>query len=694
MKTQKLKQKLSLILLITVAITVLSGVLTLWDPLEKWQLKLTNRFYDRNEPSSEIVIVGIDEHSINPDGIGKWGTWSREVYAQAIENLEEAGAKVIALDLTFSQKSQGISEDELLAIIEENPSLQEYLLETTRYLDGVHPGDQVLANTFEKYDNIFVLGNDTVVNPKYEVITWPILDIFEGTVKTVTSLVYQDTDDVLRSVPSRVIDIENQKEIHGLATAVAEYYLGELPEGFESSLNADREMMINYSAPPYHFPMVSFAHVYGGSFDESIMDGKIILIGSVTDFIEDHITSPMSSSVSMPGVEMHANAIQTILEGNFLHEQSAGSVILMIAMLTLLLSGAVMFLGILPGVGVTILMIGGYYIISKPIFDQGLVLNLIYPTLALFGAYLITTLYKYVTEVREKQQLKGAFSKYVNKDLANKILENPEMLKLGGERRTVTVFFSDIAGFTTVSEKADPEALVAQLNEYFDVMGKIIMKNGGNLNKFEGDAIMAFWGAPLDDPSHALRAAQSALECRAALATLHQRWKQEGKPLLDFRVGLSTGEVIAGNVGSHERFDYTIMGDIVNLGARLESANKVYGSHVVISGQTSAAIQEQFELRRLDRLRVKGKDEPVDVYELIAKKGQLKPEQQKIITEFHQAIEYYRNQKFSDAEARLQEIAKVAPHDGPTQTYLERCAHFQANPPQQGWDGTWTLEHK
>lgn len=691
MKKQKLIRKLSLIPLITLGVTILFSAIATWDPLEKWQLKLTNHFYDQNIPSDEIVIIGIDEGSLE-GGIGKWGTWSRTVYSEIIETLEQSNAKSIAIDLFFTNESDGISSQNLLEIINQDPTLEEYFKETFTYLGETHPDDEIFGETIKEYNNIYIAENFNEIN-YYQVEVIPIFENILGETNTSSVLYYPDSDDVVRRIPT-TISTTNGEPLTALSVDIAENYLGELPSSFYESLDENNEMLINYAAPPYSFEIIPFANVYNGFLDEEDVKDKIVLIGIVTERLQDHISTPTSSDTLMPGVEMHANAIQTILDENFLTEQSTASQVATIFLLTLLLTAAVLFTGILPGVAITAALITGYQFAAEPIFDRGLILNLVYPTLALLTAYLVTTLYKFFTESKEKKQLKGAFSKYVNKDLANKILDNPEMLKLGGEKRIITVFFSDIASFTTFSEKCEPEALVAQLNEYFDVMAGIILKNGGNLNKFEGDAIMAFWGAPLDQPDHGPLAAKSALECRASLRDLHAKWQQEGKPLLNFRVGLSTGEVIAGNVGSRDRFDYTVMGDIVNLGSRLESANKQYGTHVMIPDATAAILGDQFELRRLDRLRVKGKEQPVDVYELLAHKGQLQEAHQKIIQDFHQAIEYYRNQKFDEAIARFQEVAKLAPNDGPTQTYLARCEHFKQNPPAQGWDGTWTLDHK
>ncbi len=688
MKKQKLIKKLGAALLITVVTTILFTALAAWNPLNKWQLKLANHLYNRSEPSDKVVIVGIDDGSISEEGLGRWQDWSRLAYVDVINNLEEAGAEVIGFDIFFNQSSNGISEESLINIISENPTTKEYFEETAQFLADEHPEDIALAEVFASYDNIVIPEKMYMGESGYIIETDPTLELFQEHVEAANVFYVPDVDDVVRRVPVTIATEDGSKELKTLGAVLAESYKPGALDNLDSN-----EILINYAAPPYNQTMIPFIDAYNNLFDEELVSGKIVLIGIVTDFVEDHVLTPTSPYVEMPGVEMHANAIQTILEQNYLMEQSVRGQAFMMGVMGLILVLAVMFLPIFGGVVATAAIIAGHQFSAQVFFDNGLIINLVYPTLALLAAYLATTLFKYVTEVREKARLKGAFGKYVNKDLANKILDNPDALKLGGEKRTITVFFSDIANFTHFSEQVDPEALVAQLNEYFEVMAGVILKNGGNLNKFEGDAIMAFWGAPLDQPDHAVLAAKSALESRAALGGLHQKWQKQGKPLLNFRVGLSTGEAIAGNVGSSARFDYTVMGDIVNLGARLESANKEYGTHVMIPGATVAELGEGFDLRRLDKLRVKGKDEPVDVYELLAHKGQLTEQHRKIVDEFHQAIEYYRNQKFDEAEKRFQQVAQLAPNDGPTKTYLARCAHFKANPPQ-GWDATWTLDHK
>jgi len=673
-------------LAIGVGVTLLAGALAAWNPLSKIQFKLANHLYDRNEPSKDIVIVGIDEETLK--NMGKLDHWDRTVYKFVLDTLESDGAKVVAFDIVFSEPSAGISQLKLNQIAKEK-NIQDKISE---YLKGDHPSDIEFSESLGNYENvIFAQASVLVDEEKRNVEAIKLLPLYAENVNIGLASIFSDSDDVVRRIPGQLYDSDGNKQEKPLAIKSLEVASG---ESTSMELTNDGDLLVNYAAPPNGFQQISFYKVFDQSFPTETFKDKIVLIGATTELLKDSWPTPTSSDTLMPGVEIHANAIQTLLEGKFLHEQGLVSQIITIALLSALLTFLVMFFGILPGLASAIVLIAGYELAAKPLFDRGLILNLVYPAIALFFAYLSTTLYKYLGETREKSKLSGAFAKYVNKDLVSKILEDPDALKLGGANRIITVFFLDIANFTHFSESTSPEGVVEQLNQYFDVMVRIIFKNGGTVNKFEGDAIMAFWGAPLDQANHAILAAQSALECRAALKPLHARWQAAGKPLLDFRIGLSSGEAIAGNMGSADRLEYTVMGDIVNLGSRLEAANKVYGTHVMLSGETQALLGDQFTLRRLDRLRVKGKEQPVDIYELLCAQGQLTDVQTQVIDGFHQAIEYYRNGKFSEAIIRFKQVEQIWPQDGPTQTYLKRCEAFQANPPTQGWDGSWTLTSK
>ena len=274
------------------------------------------------------------------------------------------------------------------------------------------------------------------------------------------------------------------------------------------------------------------------------------------------------------------------------------------------------------------------------------------------------------------------------------VLSNPDQLHLGGTKREVTVFFSDIKGFTTISEQFEPEVLVGIVNEYLTAMTDIVMQNEGTLDKYVGDAIVAYFGAPIDQPDHARRACETALQMREKLAELNTKWLAEGKPELDFRVGINTGQVIIGNIGSEKRFDYTMIGDEVNLGSRLEGANKQYGTNLMISESTFAAIQSSFDTRELDVVRVKGKHEPVRVYELLARPGKLSQIGKDLMAPYNKGLELYRLRKFTEAKTEFDKALAIYAEDGPSKTYLERCLVLRDSRPPEGWDGVFEMKVK
>ncbi|MFO0780955.1 MAG: adenylate/guanylate cyclase domain-containing protein [Candidatus Gracilibacteria bacterium] len=326
------------------------------------------------------------------------------------------------------------------------------------------------------------------------------------------------------------------------------------------------------------------------------------------------------------------------------------------------------------------------------------------PYLTVVITFVAVYMYRYLTEFKQKNALQSAFGKYVNPTLARQIAKTwNRQLKLGGEKREVTVLFTDICHFTTISEKLKPESLVALLNEYFEAMSAVIMAEGGTVDKFEGDAIMAFFGAPVGQPDHALRAARAAINMRIKLNELLASWKSPGqstlpggepKPSIDFRCGLSSGEVIVGNIGSSSRFNYTVMGDIVNLGSRLEGANKKYTTHIMMSEKTHTAIRDQFETRELDVIQVVGKTEPIKIFELLAPKGQLPAEAITLLQQYGEAMALYHNRQFADALAKFSEILKSYPGDGPTQLYRQRCEVLRDFPPKEDWNGVFEMGSK
>ncbi|EKD93130.1 MAG: hypothetical protein ACD_28C00233G0002, partial [uncultured bacterium] len=344
----KIKQKIKAVMALTLGISLLCALFVTLNPLEKWNLKLSNHLYDRNEPSDKILIIGIDENSIAPDAMGRWGNWDRAYYADLIQDLEQKGAKAIGFDLFFTEKTEGISTKTFQEILQKNPTLKEYTEITGGYFNAVHPSDQKLADTFEKYDNIYVAENFLLSKEKFEIKEIPLLSVFQNKVKTSSVIFYHDSDEVVRRVPSKIIETSQSKELKSFSIQLAETFKKGSDAFVASHVGFDNQLLINYAAPPYSFKMVSFVDAYNGYLKPEDVKDKIVLIGVITERIQDHLITPTSPDRPMPGVEVHANAIQTLLEGKFLQEQSGFSQILTILFGALALTAAVLVLGMWP----------------------------------------------------------------------------------------------------------------------------------------------------------------------------------------------------------------------------------------------------------------------------------------------------------------------------------------------------------
>jgi adenylate cyclase len=300
------------------------------------------------------------------------------------------------------------------------------------------------------------------------------------------------------------------------------------------------------------------------------------------------------------------------------------------------------------------------------------------------------TLLNYGVEGRQRRFIKGVFRHYLSPEVIERIIENPGLLSLGGEKREITSFFSDLAGFTSISERLTPEALVSFLNEFLSEMTDIILAHGGTLDKYEGDAIIAFWNAPLNQPDHASRACRAAVACQARLAELAERWTAKAGRPLTMRVGLNSGPAVVGNMGSARRFDYTAMGDTINLAARLEGACKIYGVAVLAGEETYERVREEAAARLIDRVRVVGKRQPVSIYEIAGLRDGLAADRVRLLESFERARAAFLRREWDAAAALFGSLAD----DRPSAVYLERCRLFRETPPPADWDGVFDLKQK
>ncbi|MCP4294031.1 MAG: adenylate/guanylate cyclase domain-containing protein, partial [Proteobacteria bacterium] len=306
----------------------------------------------------------------------------------------------------------------------------------------------------------------------------------------------------------------------------------------------------------------------------------------------------------------------------------------------------------------------------------------------------LINVYLFIQENEQPNFIKGAFVHYLSPDVIEALVEDPDKLSLGGERREMTAYFSDVQGFSTISESLTPDELVALLNEYLTEMCDIIAGYNGTVDKFEGDAIIAFWGAPLDQPDHAKLACFATIDMQKRMVEIRKKLLEEGRPLLLVRMGLNSGPMVVGNMGSQNRMDYTMMGDAVNLAARLEGANKFYKNFTMISGSTYEQAKDFIDVRELDTLRVVGKNEPITVYETLDRKNQVSGKLADMIDLFHKGLTLYKEMKFAEAIPIFRQALALYPQDGPSLTYVERCDQFIKNPMGDDWDGVYTHTEK
>ncbi len=536
-----------------------------------------------------------------------------------------------------------------------------------------------------------------------------------------------DSDGVLRSAPLIAawpkfdpnLKPEDYLFFPSLALEVLRVYLGESPmvvvneSGVESirvgpyraPVDEGGRMLINWQGNLDKFPNYSLADVINdfaeqrkkNNFNpESAFKDKIVLVGPTAVGIYDIWSTPFGT---FPGVMSHANIIDNILKHRELYRPNwmYAFDILIIAVLGMFLSWIYPKLKPLYSASLVLVLIVGYWAVNYyMVFSSAshLSLTLVYPTLSLLFIYLGVTIYHYTMEEKEKRFIRNAFGLYMSKEVIEELCADPAKLKLGGEEKRVTVFFSDIKGFTSISEKLPTEKLVHLLNMYLTEMSDIVLANRGTVDKYIGDAVMAIFGAPVDYPDHAKSACLSSIAMHKRLDELNQQWAAEGWPEVRCRIGLNTGAVKVGNMGSVRRMDYTAIGDEVNLASRLESANKQYGTKLMCSEATLLEAQDVIETRELDLLAVVGKQKPVRVFEILCKKGQLDPHKKEVIELYARGLELYRGRRFEQAMMAFQKALELDPADSPSKVYLERSEGYRQSPPAADWDGVFRLTKK
>jgi adenylate cyclase len=452
-------------------------------------------------------------------------------------------------------------------------------------------------------------------------------------------------------------------------------------------------IMVNYHGPARTYPYISFADAALNKFSKGTFKDKIVLIGASATGIGDARATPFGGIV-FPGVEIHANLIDNILNQQFLVHHAP-------QVLTDI--GFIFLFGIPLGIWLAVVqprwMVFGFALLLPFAgivywgFLHGWWLNFIVPAVfTLIPNVSLVALYRVLFEEQEKRRVRGAFQQYVSPEVIRRLLDDPERVK---PRKTeVTVLFSDIRGFTSISESLDAQELADLLQSYLTEMTRIIFQHRGTLDKYIGDAVMAIWGAPFDEPNHAERSCLGAINMLSRLAELQADWRAQGKPVLDIGIGINTGVASVGNMGSSLRYGYTAIGDAVNLASRLEGLNKEYGTHILISESTQRELHtDKLMLREIDLIRVKGKLQPLTVYEILA--PDIAGNNGKELVElFGTAREVYKRHDWLAAISAFEMVLSRWPDDGPSRIFLARCLEYVSEAPASDWDGVYVMKHK
>ena len=461
--------------------------------------------------------------------------------------------------------------------------------------------------------------------------------------------------------------------------------------GIRIPLSADGSAWVPYRAGA-PFPYVSAKDVLSGKTDKGALENRVVLVGSTAPGLADLRVTPFSGS--FPGVEIHAHMIAGMLDGHTAHTPAwatdAGLLVTLMSGLVLLF--ALPLIGPVRGLMLTLVLLAALAGAQYAFWHQYWVIPLAAPLTAVLGLYVLSAAYGFLAEARNKRQITKLFGQYVPPELADKMSQDPTHYSMEGQSREMTVLFSDIRGFTNFSEALPPTELAEVLNAYLSRMTAIVQDHHGTIDKYIGDAVMAFWNAPLDMTDHADQAVQAALDMQAALPELNRQFAERGWPEVKIGVGVNTGRMSVGNMGSEFRLSYTVMGDAVNLGSRLEGITKQYGVGILVT-ETTVAADTAHQFMKIDVVRVKGKENPVAIYQPIGRNGEMDEETLKMAQLFESAFALYQKQDWDAAGNILRQMSETTPC-GLCETYLERIAHFRESPPPADWDGVFVYTTK
>jgi len=676
----------------------------------------------------EVVIVAVDDASLTD--LGRW-PWSRPLVARLIDTIAAGNPAVIGVDMVQSEATDACSLQGLDGKLD--PACRAALMDAVR---GAQTDDAQLAEAV-RASNRTVLGyffdfnrhvgasapaaetayplvqrgpdSDTAAVKRGTKVTQNLPELVSAARGLGYFNFFPDVDGIYRRAPLAIQF--GDRVVMPLSLAMLQLYWPDRPAtirfgagGVESirfgslvvPVEEDGQLLLNYRGKGRTFKHYSAADVLAGRVPPETFKDKLVLVGVTAVAVGDVRAAPFDAV--FPGVEIHATVLDNILRQDFIYRPKwLGSAragladIVVICGLVLFLDFALDPLRGRVGALIALGALSWYVVGSQFLFTHtGAALSGVYPALAIGVTYLAISLQHYVVADREKRHTRRMLDLYLSPSLAGFVSERPEMLKLGGEKRDRTVLFSDIKGFTTIAEGLEPEQLVELLNDYLGKMTDIVFEYDGMLDKYIGDGVMAVWGAPLPQADHATRACHAALRMMEKLAEINARGAELGWPKLSIRIGLNSGPMVFGNVGSAGHLSLTVMGDNVNLGARLEGINKLYGSNIIASEATVDLARELIVVRELDLVRVKGKAQTARIFEVLGPADSA-PQWHEVIEHFHAGLAAYRECDWQSASTAFEQALRTRPNDGPSDLYLRRCRENLNTPPGPDWEPVTTF---
>lgn len=679
-------------------------------------------------PASEnVVIVDIDEKSLK--AMGQW-PWQRDKVAQILYNLTNAGTGIIGFDIVFAEPDNSSPAKVLKELGIESENAPDYDTALAEAIASTPTITGYVFNFLEKLDEqrlpqipaIFIERNKPEANylpsPKGIVLNTPVLQ--SNCYSSAFFNTFPDNDGIVRNVPlvakfQESIFSSLSLEMIRIALQARKVTLNYSEVGLESiqmkdlTIPTDRHgrLFVNYRGPQRSFQYISAKDVFENSFNPKDVEGKFILIGTSAAGLLDLRATPFDSAY--PGVEVHANAIDNMLNSDFL---SRPAWVESLDLLIIIGSGLLLSIALitLPPLYAGLVAMGlygvFYYFVSYMFIQEGIIVNVVFPLITMTLIFLVSLILNYFLEAKQKEIIKSKFASKVSPAVMEDLLKNSDGNVFSAHEREITVFFSDVRNFTNISEAmGNPKSLIDLMNTYMDPMTDIIIKTGGTIDKFIGDAIMAYWNAPADVENHADKAVVATLEQLKRLKSLNEEIRKNPEfknvvdmadrlklPIIDIGIGLNTGVAIVGEMGSTGRSDYTVIGDAINLGARLESLCKYYNSKLNISNFTKEQLKGEYIFRFLDLVTVKGKSEPIEIWQIIdfdEEKNDLslyevsKQRLEDELETYHHAIQLYKEAKFQEALDIFKDLQSREDKTNKNiyAMYIERCEHYVEEPP-------------